>query len=130
MTRPPEAAMTVTTPEQRSEWSKLTDRLSADHEGHDVTIEVLDPESGDNSLVERLPFAGITYDHKDDVVVVSVGGRSPRYPVVLRHLINHPQEILFDLITQGAALKITDSTGTTTLVSLLRRSGHDGGQGS
>jgi hypothetical protein len=50
--------------------------------GHDVTIEVLDPETGDNPLVERLPFAGITYDHKDDVVVVSVGGRSPRYPVV------------------------------------------------
>jgi hypothetical protein len=122
--------MTVTTPEQRSEWSKLTDRLSADHEGHDVTIEMLDPEGGDSSLVERLPFAGITYDRKDDVLVVAVGGRSPRYPVVLRHLIEHPQEILFDLIPQGAALKVTDSSGTTTLVSLLRRSGHEGGRGA
>ena len=116
--------MSVTTPEQRSEWSRLTDRLSADHEGHDVTIEVLDPDSGDNSVVERLPFDSITYDHQDDVVVVAVGGGSPRYPVVLRHLIEHPQEILFDLIPQGAALKITDSAGTATLVSLLRRSGH------
>jgi hypothetical protein len=122
--------MTATTPEQRREWSQLTDRLSADHEGHDVTIEVLDPEGGDNPMVERLPFAGITYDHKDDVVVVSVGGRSPRYPVVLRHLIQHPQEILFGLIPQGAALKITDASGTTTLVSLLRRAGQDDGQGS
>jgi len=113
--------MSVTTPEQRSEWSTLTDRLSADHEGHDVTIEVLDPEGADNSLVQPLPFAGITYDHKDDVVVVSVGGRAPGYPVVLRHLVHHPQEILFDLIPRGAALKITDSTGTTTVVSLLRR---------
>jgi hypothetical protein len=129
-THDPEAAMTATTPEQRSEWSQLTDRLSTDHEGHDVTIEVLDPEGGDNPMVERLPFAGITYDHKDDVVVVSVGGRSPRYPVVLRHLIQHPQEILFDLIPQGAALKITDASGTTTLVSLLRRAGQDDGQGS
>ena len=113
--------MSVTTSEQRTEWSRLADRLSADHEGHDVTIEVLDAEGGDNSLVERLPFAGITYDHKDDVVVISVGGRSPRYPVVLRHLIHHPTEILFDLIGHGAALKISDSSGTTTLVSLLRR---------
>jgi hypothetical protein len=121
--------MPVTTPEQRSEWTALTDRLSADHAGHDVTIEVLDPESGDSSLVERLPFDGITYDHKDDVVVISVGGSSPRYPVVLRHLIQHPKEILFDLIPQGAALKITDSSGTMTLVSLLRRSGHEGGPG-
>ena len=116
--------------EQRSEWIALTNRLSADHEGHDVTIEMLDPESGDNSLVERLPFDSITYDHKDDVLVVAVGGRSPGYPVVLRHLIYHPQEILFDLIPQGAALKITDSTGATTVISLLRRAGHEGGQAS
>jgi hypothetical protein len=120
--------MSVTSPEQRSEWTALTDRLSADHAGHDVTIEVLDPEGGDNPLVERLPFDGITYDRKDDVVVVSVGGSTPRYPVVLRHVIGHPQEILFDLMPRGAALKITDASGTTTLISLLRRTGHASGQ--
>lgn len=113
--------MTTTTSAQRSEWSALTDRLTADHGGHDTAIEVLDAEGGDNPLVERLPFESITYDRKDDVLVVSVGGSSPRFPVVLRHLISHPQEILFDLIPQGAALKVTDSTGTTTLISLLRR---------
>ena len=69
--------MTVTTERRRSEWSALTERLSADHAGHDITIEVLDPEGGDSSLVERLPFSSITYDHKDDVLVVSVGGRPP-----------------------------------------------------
>src|SRR4051794_31094635 len=116
--------MSVTTAGQRNEWSALTDRLSTDHAGHDVTIEVLDADGGDNSMVERLPFNGITYDHRDDVVVISVGGRSPRYPVVLRHMISGPQEILFDLIPQGAALKITDSSGTTTLATLVRRSGH------
>lgn len=117
--------MSVTTSEQTSEWIRLTDRLTADHVGHDVAIEVLDADGGDNSLVERLPFDGITYDRKDDVVVISVGAGAPRYPVVLRHFIDHPTEILFDLIPQGAALKITDSSGTTTLVSLLRRSGHE-----
>jgi hypothetical protein len=120
--------MTATTAPQRSQWTALTDRLSADREGHDVAIEVLDPEGGSNPLVERLPFGGITYDHKDDVVVVSVGGRSARYPVVLRHLISHPQQILFDLIPQGAALKITDSSGTTTLISLLGRPEHEAPQ--
>lgn len=120
--------MPVATDDQRGEWSTLVDRLSADHEGHDVTIELLGPDGADNSLVERLPFDGITYDRKDDVVVISVGGSPPRYPVVLRHLIPHPSEIVFDLIPQGAALKITDSSGTTTLVSLLRRRGHEGGR--
>jgi hypothetical protein len=122
--------MSVTTSEQRSQGIELTDRLSADHEGHDVAIEVLDAEGGDTALVEHLPFDGITYDHQDDVLVVSVGGNSPRYPVVLRHFITHPTEIVFDLIPQGGALKITDSSGTTTLVSLLRRHGHGHAQGS
>lgn len=122
--------MDATASRQHSDWSALTDRLTADHEGHDAVIEILDSEGGDNPLVERLPFESITYDHKDDVLVVSVGGRSPRYPVVLRHMISHPQEILFDLIPQGAALKVTDSSGTTTLVSLLRRAGHEVAHGA
>jgi hypothetical protein len=122
--------MAVISPEQRTEWTKLTDRLTAEYQGYDVTIEVLDPEVGDNPMVERLPFDTLTYDHKDDVVALSVGGNSPRYPVVLRHLIYHPQEFVVDLIPEGAALKITDSTGTTTLVSLLRRPDGAGGPGS
>jgi hypothetical protein len=122
--------MAVISPEQRTEWTKLTDRLTAEYAGYDVTIEVLDPETGDNPMVERLPFDNVTYDYKDDVAVVAVGGKSQRYPVALRHLIYHPQEFVVDLIPEGAALKITDSTGTTTLVSLLRRPDGDGGQGS
>lgn len=117
--------MTVLSPQQRSEWSALTERLSADHRGHDVTIEVIDPDGGDNPMVERLPFGSIIFDPKDDVIVVSVGGDSPRYPVVLRHVIAHPTALLFDLIPRGAALKITDASGTTTLVSLLRRTSHE-----
>jgi hypothetical protein len=122
--------MAVISPEQRTEWASLTDRLTAEYQGYDVTLEVVDPEAGDNRLVERLPFDGITYDHEDDVVVIAVGGNSQRYPVALRHLVHHPQELVVDLIPQGAALKVTDSTGASTLVSLLRRSEGDGGQRS
>ena len=112
--------MAVISPEQRTEWTALTDRLTAEYQGYDVTIEVLAPDAGANSLVERLPFDTVTYDHRDDVVVLTVGGNSQRYPVALRHVVHHPQELVVDLIPEGAALKITDSTGTTTLVSLLR----------
>jgi hypothetical protein len=122
--------MAVISPEQRTEWTKLTDRLTAEYRGYDVTIEVLDPEAGANPMVERLPFDTITYDHKDDVVVVAVGGTSQRYPVALRHIVYHPQEFVVDLIAEGAAVKVTDSTGTTTLISLLRHPDGDGGQGS
>ena len=121
--------MAVITPEQRTEWTKLTDRLTGEYQGYDVTIEVLDRTVGDNPMVDRLPFDNITYDHKDDVAVVAVGGKDQRYPVVLRHLIYHPQEFVVDLIPEGAAVKITDDGGTTTLVSLLRHA-DDRGQGS
>ena len=120
--------MVVISPEQRTEWTSLTDRLSAEYAGYDVTIEVLAPDLGDNPMVERLPFDNVTYDHKDDVLVVAVGGRDQRYPVVLRHLIDHPRELVVDQNPRGAALKVTDEAGTTTLVSLLRP--RDGGQGA
>ncbi|MCU1603665.1 MAG: hypothetical protein JWP46_130 [Modestobacter sp.] len=114
--------MAAISPQQRTEWTALTDRLTAEYQGYDVTIEVLDPQAGASPLVERLPFDTLTYDHKDDVVVLAVGGDSPRSPVALRHLIRHPQEFVVDLTPEGAAAKITDSTGTTALVTLLRPS--------
>ena len=120
--------MIVISPEQRTEWTRLTDRLSAEYAGYDVTIEVLGPDVGDNQMVERLPFDHVTYDHEDDVLVVAVGGKDQRYPVVLRHLIQHPRELVVDQNPQGAALKVTDESGTATLVSLVRP--RDGAQGS
>src|SRR4051794_6616011 len=41
-------------------------------------------------------FAYVAYDPKDDVVVIAVGGNTPKYPVVLRHLIWHPTEVDVD----------------------------------
>ncbi|MFQ1002387.1 DUF5335 family protein [Modestobacter sp. SSW1-42] len=122
--------MTTTSGVERGGWPELTNRLTADHAGHDVTIEVVDAGGGDNPLVDHLPFHGITYDHQDDVLVISVGGKPPHDTVVLRHLVHSPQEVLFDLVPRGAALKITDAAGATTLVSLLRRPEDRGGRGS
>jgi hypothetical protein len=121
--------MAVISPEQRSEWTRLTDRLTAEYRGYDVTIEVVDAETGDNPVVERLPFDNVTYDVKDDVAVVAAARDDEHEDVVLRHMVHHPQEFVVDLIPEGAAVKIADSTGTTTLVSLLRHPGA-GGQGS
>ena len=56
-----------------------------EHQADDVTIEVVDPTFGPNQEAERLPLAYIEYDPKDDVVVVAVGGRTARYPVLLDH---------------------------------------------
>jgi hypothetical protein len=72
----------------RSEWAGFFDRLSNDHLGDQVEIEVLDPELGDQLEVERMPFGTAAYDQREDTVVVSVG-----QPVTMRHMVTHPTEI-------------------------------------
>jgi hypothetical protein len=59
----------------------------------------------------------INYDPKDDVVIVAVGGRSPQYPVVLRHMVWHPTEV--DTGTDDlpqSTVRVVEADGTTTLV--------------
>jgi len=109
--------MTETPTTDRTLWASGLDELTALHEGKMITMEVLDRSFGDEYEVERLPFRYASYDPKDDVVVIAVGGASSRYPVVLRHLINHPTEVdgAFDS-GLGPALRVTDADGTTTIV--------------
>jgi hypothetical protein len=50
--------------------------------------------------------------------VIAVGGTSPRYPVVPRHMISHPREVnAADVDGARAALRVIDADGTITLVS-------------
>jgi len=111
-------ADTATT--NRGEWARLLDDLTKEHEGDYVTIELLDPTYGDQYEAERLPFAYITYDYRDDAVIVAVGGTTPRFPVVLRHIVSHPADV--NVATgQGvdAAARVVDTNGTTTLVTFF-----------
>lgn len=65
-------------------------------------------------------MAYAAYDPKDDVVVIAVGGRSPRYSVILRHMISHPTEVAAaDVDTARAALRVIDADGTATLTSFF-----------
>ncbi|GAW50992.1 MULTISPECIES: DUF5335 family protein [unclassified Nocardioides] len=102
-------------------WVEGLDRLTKDREGQDVTIEVLDRSFGDQREVERLPFAYTSYDPKDDVVIVAVGGSSSSHPVVLRHLVPHPSEV--DIDPAAGAFRVVEQDGTTTIVSFFPRSG-------
>jgi hypothetical protein len=113
---------TVDRPEaDRSRWQAVLDQLTKEHEGKEVTIELLDPTFGDGDEVERLPFAYVNYDRPTDTVIVAVGGRSAAYPVVLRHMIQRPVEVAVDDSLDIAALKLVDTDGTATLVSFRGR---------
>jgi Family of unknown function (DUF5335) len=113
--------MADTSTTDRQTWVEGLGRLTKDREGQDVTIEVLDRSFGDQTEAERLPFAYTSYDAKDDVVIVAVGGRSSSYPVVLRHMVPHPSEVDIDL--DAGAFRAVEQDGTTTIVSFFPPSG-------
>ncbi len=107
---------------QQSQWKEVLDRLTSDHEGDDVTIEVLTTDYGDQYEAEWMPLAFIEYDPKDDEFIVAVGGRGNRYQVVLRHLIAHPAAILVGSARPDVpvAVEVWGQDDSRTLVSFHR----------
>jgi hypothetical protein len=102
-------------------WVEYFDSIAGRIDGQLVTIELMSDQLGDQTDVEHLPLRAIGYDHKDDVLEVSVGGQHPRYPVVLRHFISGPQTISIeaaDPLTPRAIL-VTDASGVRTLIRLF-----------
>jgi hypothetical protein len=107
----------------REEWHGLLDELTTVRAGDDITIEVLDAEFGDALEAERMPLAYVEYDEHADEASVGVGGRNGRYPVVLRHSIEHPTSILTDSRPPMLPLviQIVAADGSETLVTVLPR---------
>jgi hypothetical protein len=109
-----EVHMTKASTDDRT-WAEELDQVTRDHEGEFVTIEVLDQNYGDGEQAERVPFVYATFDPKDDVVIVAVGGRSGRFPVALRHTIADPVEL--DIAEN--ALRVVAGDGTTTILAFF-----------
>jgi hypothetical protein len=107
----------MTSEEEQRDWRGELDRMTAEHAGDLVTIEILDPALGYQHEARRLPFSEISFDPKDDVVVIAVGGTGAEYPVVLRHMVWHPSEVdvAADEVPQPA-VRVVEPDGTTTLV--------------
>jgi hypothetical protein len=107
----------------REAWHDFFELVTKEHESSDVTIEVLGLDLGDQLEAEKLPLAYLEYDQKDDVFSIGVGGRDSRYPVVLDHMVNHPQTILVDaqIPTLVMAVDVIDGDGQQTIVTLHRR---------
>jgi hypothetical protein len=109
-----EEAVADTMTIDRPSWQGFFDSLSEDHHGEMITMEVLAQQIGDQVEAERLPFNYASYDPKDDVVVIGVGGDSPRFPVILRHMIWHPGEVDFANVPDPV-LRVVDKDGEATL---------------
>jgi hypothetical protein len=102
-------------------WHKLLDDVTKVRAGDNITIELLDAEFGDEFETEQMPLAYLEYDEHADEASVGVGGRDGRYPVVLRHSIEHPTSIRTDSQppTLPLAVQIVAADGSQTLVTVL-----------
>ena len=104
----------------RSQWVEQLDAVTREHEGDEITIEVLDKNWGDALETQRMPFSYVSYDTKDDVVIIGVGGASTAWPVLLRHMVWHPAEVSLAEVGEATALRVTGPDGTVTLASIGR----------
>ncbi len=108
----------------RADWRQALDTLTKEHEGDEVTIEVLTDEFGDQHEAEKVPFAYVEYDPHGDMARVAVGGRDGRYPVELSHAIEHPGSITVHTPAPGetaVTLDVVAADGTQTLVTFHPR---------
>ncbi|MGA2319186.1 MAG: DUF5335 family protein [Solirubrobacteraceae bacterium] len=114
--------MSTTTELATEKWVEYFDAIAEGVEESLVTIEVMSEELGDQTDVTRLPLQAIGYDPKDDVLEISVGGRSVHYPVVLRHFISAPRTISVEESSplRPVSMLVTDASGVRTLIRLFK----------
>lgn len=96
----------------RDHWAGFFDRLSNDHLGDQVEIEVLGDQIGDQIEVTRQPFEALTYDTRNDTVIVSAADPA------IRHMVLHPTEIDVDSTQPTETVVRVVAPDQTTLVHL------------
>jgi hypothetical protein len=102
----------------RETWRGYFDEYSKTLVTSDATIEVAGRDVGDQIAAERLVLTGITYDDKDDVLVIGLdapGGSPEEY----EHMIEQPQQIYVATGDDGeATFDVTDSEGRQHLIHI------------
>ena len=107
----------------RDDWEKALEALTSEHEGDVATIEVAELDLGDQLEAEQMPVSYIEYDPHDNEVSVGVGGVDGRYPVVLRHAVEHPQSMFVHTSEVGSVtVEVRAADGAVTLITLKARS--------
>ena len=96
---------------EKSQWKVYFDLISKALGGKRAEIEVASLELGDQIEADWLPFLGISYDPKDDLISIVLEGHE--------HLIHKPREIYIE--GEGlelSALEVVDSDGVRQIVVL------------
>jgi Family of unknown function (DUF5335) len=121
------AHMSTTTELAAEKWQGYFDSITPNIDGMLATIEVMSEQLGDQVDVRQLPLQAISYDPKDNMLEVAVGGRGVRYPVLLRHFISNPRTISVEESgsLRPTAILVTDAAGVRTLIRVSDAAAHE-----
>ncbi len=96
---------------EKSKWQPYFDHISKTLVGKLTEIEVASLKVGDQIEAEWLPFLGIVYDHKNDLVEVLMED--------LDHLIRKPVEIYIDVGPAGlTSVEVIDADDYRQIIKL------------
>jgi catechol 2,3-dioxygenase-like lactoylglutathione lyase family enzyme len=108
--------LTKSVPQER--WSEFFDQFSDGNRGRHISIEIINPELGDEELIQNTPLMAMVYDRpgKGNDLIIETGKNEVTYA----HTVDSPTEVLTGQSESGRMLAvwISDATGTQTLVQL------------
>jgi Family of unknown function (DUF5335) len=106
----------------RETWRPYFDALSRTLGTVEATVEVVGRDLGAQIEAERLVLTGITYDDRDDVVVIGLD--APGKPEEdLEHMVDHPRRIMVATSAtppEEMTIDVEDAEGNQTIVHVER----------
>jgi len=105
----------------RDDWQQYFEDFSRNQPDYIAKVEILSGELGAETEAEGTHLAAITYDRKDDIVVIGLDGAADGIAEEVQHVIERPLKIAVDDESGGEiAFEIEDAEGTQTVLRLDR----------
>jgi len=103
----------------RDNWFEYFNGFSKDLAAIDATVEVDGQDLGAQIVAERLVLTGITYDYKDDILVVGLVAPDREPGEDIQHIVNSPKRIVLDTTAiVPDTIDVEDAEGHRTLIEL------------
>ena len=104
----------------REQWGVYFDDFSRDLPDYLATVEVLGGEIGAEPEAARPHLAAITYDDKDDILVIGLDAQADDLPEDVEHIVYRPRKILVAVGEREVAFEIEDAESAKTVLRLDR----------
>ena len=109
---------------KRDNWAGFFETLSKRRYEWKTKIEILSPETGDQTLTGGLPLNGITFENVSDrtSISISVGENTDQHET---HNIKNPSRVAFLAAADnhGDVIDIEETDGIKTLITFLQPTG-------